>query len=59
MKLKDLIEDRLMVSVRQFAKECGVSRQTIINIMNGKTTPSLLTAKKICKYFSVNYKDYI
>lgn len=59
MELKDLINDRLMISLRQFAKECGVTRQTIYNILNGKYPPSLLTVKKICAYFGVDYKDYM
>lgn len=58
-KLKDLINDRLMISLRQFEKECGVTRQTVYNILNGKGKPSLLTVKKICAYFGVDYKDYI
>lgn len=59
MKLKDLINDRLMISVRRFAQECGVSRQTIVNIMYGKGTPTVLTVKKVCAYFGVDYKDYL
>ena len=59
MKLKDLIEDRLMISIRQFAKETGISRHTIAHILNGGGKPSLLTVKKICAYFGVDYKDYI
>lgn len=60
MKLKDLIEDRLMISLRRFAKEAGVSRPTISNILNGsRKNPSTLTVKKICRYFNVDWKDYI
>lgn len=59
MKIKDLIEDRLMISIRQFAKETGISRHTIAHILNGEGKPSLLTVKKICAYFGVDYKDYI
>lgn len=59
MKIKDLIEDRLMISIRQFAKETGISRHTIAHILNGEGNPSLLTVKKICAYFGVDYKDYI
>lgn len=59
MKIKDLIEDRLMISIRQFAKETGIGRHTIAHILNGEGKPSLLTVKKICAYFGVDYKDYI
>ena len=44
-QLKDLIEDRLMISIRQFAKETGISRHTIAHILNGEGKPSLLTAR--------------
>lgn len=59
MELKKLIEDNLMISYRRFAKEIGITRPTIYNIINGKTAPAITTVKKICKYFNVNYKDYI
>lgn len=61
MKLKDLILDKLEVSVSQFAKEIGVSRTTIDNIMfeRNKRGTGLLVTKKICKYFGVDYHDYI
>lgn len=57
--IKELINDKLMISLRQFEKESGVTRQTVYNILNGKGNPTLLTVKKICAYFGVNYKDYI
>lgn len=37
----------------------GISRQTLQNILNNKVQPSLLTIKKICKYFNVDYKEYL
>lgn len=37
----------------------GVSRQTLQNILNNKVQPSLLTIKKICTYFNVDYKEYL
>lgn len=58
-KLKDLINDRLMISFRQFEKETGVTRQTVYNILNGKRKPTVLTVKKICAYFGVDFHDYI
>lgn len=61
MTIKDLILDRLEVSVRQFCKECGVNRTTINNIIHDKNKYqlSLVTIKKICKYFGEDFKDYI
>lgn len=57
--IKELINDKLMVSLRQFEKKAGVTRQTIYNIFNDKCKPTVLTIKKICAYFGVDYKDYI
>lgn len=64
MKLKDLIIDRLDITVSQFCKEVGISRQTIDNILNDykrakAKSPSLLTIKRICKYFDVDFRDYL
>lgn len=59
MKLKELIMDSLMISIRQFSKEVGLNRQTIYNILNDVGTPTVLTVKKITKYFGVDYKEYI
>ena len=57
--LKNLIYDRLMISIRQFSQDIGISRQTIYNIMADKGTPTVLTVKKVCAYFGEDYKDYI
>lgn len=57
MELKDLINSRTE-SLAAVAEKSGVTRQTLQNILNGKK-PSLLTVKKICNYFKVDYKDYI
>lgn len=69
MTIKDLILDRLEVPVSQFCRECGVNRTTMDSILNednrysrkdGKEyRPSLLTIKKICKYFGEDYKKFI
>lgn len=58
-KLKELINDRLVISLRQFEKVSGVTRQTVYNIMHDKANPSVLTVKKICAYFGVDYKNYV
>ena len=61
MKLRDLILNNLDVSVSQFCKDAGVSRPTIDDIIHRRKrhTLSLLTIKKICKYFGVDPKNYI
>lgn len=61
MKIKDLIMDRLEIPVSRFCKEVGVSRATINAILNDKYKFNLrlLTIKKICKYFNVDFKDYV
>lgn len=57
-QLKDLIDTRT-VTYDVLSKKIGTTKQTLFNIKNNKGTPSMLTVKKICKYFKVNYKDYI
>lgn len=59
MKLKDLIMDNLEVSISQFSKDIGLNRRTIYYILTEKHQPRRVTIKKICKYFKVNFKDYI
>lgn len=56
--IKELLNER-EVSLTQLSKETGVTRQTLNNIVQGNNKPSLLTVKKICTYFDVDYKDYI
>jgi len=57
-QVKDLIYEMLETSVSEFAKEAGLSRQTVVNVMSGKN-PSLLTIVKICKYFGVDRNEYM
>ena len=57
-QLKDLIDTRT-VTYDVLSKKIGTTKQTLFNVINNKGTPSMLTVKKICKYFKVNYKDYI
>lgn len=57
--LKDLFDEKLMISLRQFEKKSGITRQTVYNVLGGRTKPAKLTIKKICAYFGVDYKDYI
>lgn len=56
--IKELIDTRT-ITLSELAKEIGTTRQTIYNVSQGKINPSLLTVKKICAYFDVDYKDYI
>ena len=58
-KLQELIENNRTTSYEKLAQAIGVSRQTLYDIKNGKGTPYILTVKKICKYFGVDYKEYI
>lgn len=58
-KLKDLINDNLEVSVSQFCRKIGLSRQTIDNIMHDRHEPSLVTVKRICKYFGVDWRNFV
>jgi DNA-binding XRE family transcriptional regulator len=58
--LAKLIDDNLYISLRSFEKEIGITRQTLAKISNNEDyRPSVLTVKRICKYFNVDYKDYI
>lgn len=59
MKLKDLILDNLEVPISRFSKEIGVNRRTIYYILSEKHQPRRTTIKRICKYFGVDFKDYI
>ena len=54
--MKNRIEEiRKERNIRQedFAKELGVSRQTISSLENGRYNPSILLAYKIAKYFAM------
>lgn len=57
-KIKDLLETR-EISLSKLANEIGTTRQTLNNISSGKSKASILTIKKICAYYDVDYKDYI
>lgn len=58
-KLKDLIINNLDISVNKFCDELGLSSWTINNILKDYgQQPGLLTIKKICKYFNVDFRNY-
>lgn len=59
MKLKDLITERLEVSISKFCRDAGISRYAVYYILKGEHEPRLGTIKKICKYFKVDFHDYI
>lgn len=55
-RIKELRKEK---GLRQedFAKEIGVTRQTIIAIENNKYDPTLELAMKISKYFNLTVND--
>jgi len=58
--LKNRIEEiRKERGIRQedFAKEMGVSRQTISSLENGRYNPSIMLAYKIAKYFDMAIEE--
>jgi len=58
--LKNRIEEiRKARGIRQedFAKEMGVSRQTISSLENGRYNPSIMLAYKIAKYFDMTIEE--
>lgn len=55
--IKELIKSK-PESLSQIAKNSGVSRQSIYNVMKGKQL-SNTTLKLLCRYFNVDYKDYL
>ena len=58
--MKNRIEEvRAARGIRQedFAKEMGVSRQTISSLENGRYNPSILLAYKIAKYFDMTIEE--
>lgn len=58
--MKNRIEEiRKAKNIRQeeFAKEMGVSRQTISSLENGRYNPSILLAYKIAKYFAMPIEE--
>lgn len=58
--IKDLLLNNLEETQTEFCKKLKISRQTLYNIINKEDySLSFLTIKKICKYFNVDYHDYI
>ena len=58
--MKNRIEDiRKETGIRQedFAKEMGVSRQTISSLENGRYNPSIMLAYKIAKFFDLTIEE--
>lgn len=41
----------------EFAKQMGVSRQTISSLENGRYNPSIMLAHKIAKYFGLSIEE--
>lgn len=58
--MKNRIEEiRKARGIRQedFAKEMGVSRQTISSLETGRYNPSIFLAHKIAKFFGMQIED--
>ena len=58
--MKNKIEEiRKEKGIRQedFAKEMGVSRQTISSLENGRYNPSIMLAYKIAKFFGMAIEE--
>lgn len=58
--MKNRIEEiRSAKGIRQedFAKQMGVSRQTISSLENGRYNPSILLAHKIAKFFGMTIEE--
>ena len=58
--MKNRIEEiRKEKGIRQedFAKEMGVSRQTISSLENGRYNPSIMLAYKIAKFFDMTIEE--
>lgn len=51
--IKDLRKERKLTQ-EDLAKICGVTRQTIISLENGKYNPSIFLAHKIASLFDTN-----
>lgn len=46
------------LSQDELAKEMGCNRSTIAMIETGKNVPSVKLAKKLAKYFDVNFSEF-
>ena len=58
--MKNRLEEiRSLHGIRQedFAKQMGVSRQTISSLENGRYNPSILLAYKIAKHFGMTIEE--
>ena len=58
--MKNRLEEiRTQKGIRQedFARQMGVSRQTISSLENGRYNPSIMLAYKIAKYFGMTIEE--
>ena len=58
--MKNRLEEiRTQKGIRQedFARQMGVSRQTISSLENGRYNPSIMLAYKIAKYFVMTIEE--
>lgn len=61
IKLKALILTKSDGNIAKLCRRMDMPRQTMENILKGnnKHGASLITIKKICKYFDEDFHDYI
>ena len=57
--IKDLLKYNRIKSLRDTASEMRISFQELHLIESGKVKPKKETIKKICKYFNVDYNEYL
>ena len=55
-RIESIRKDRGILQ-EDFAREMGVSRQTISSLENGRYNPSILLAHKIARYFDSAIED--
>jgi DNA-binding XRE family transcriptional regulator len=48
-----------IVTITEVAQDIGVSRQALAQFENGRTTPSLDTAFKLCDYYGIPLSELI
>lgn len=55
-KIEEIRKER-GIRQEEFAKEMGVSRQTISSLENGRYNPSIMLAYKIAKFFGMTIEE--
>ena len=55
-RIEEIRKDRV-IRQEEFAKELGVSRQTISSLETGRYNPSIFLAWKIARYFGMTIEE--